>query len=199
MPESLAVVNDALEREAKALRAVRQGVAIVVQLTILVALIYLLFYRAPQVTGRSMEPQLIGGEHVLINTLAYDFRVGGSRPLVSVRLHPIARGDVVAFFHGEGDGRRLYLKRVVALPGEAVAIAGGVVTVNGRPLAEDYATTNDGAVLAVHQVGAGSIFLLGDNRTDSDDSRAFGPVEESSVIGRAVLVIWPVQHVGRVH
>ena len=142
-----------------------------------------------------MEPQLTGGEHVLIDTLAFDFRVANpmapDRPIVEIRLHPIARGDLVAFEHGAGDDRRILLKRVIGLPGDTVALVRGKVFVNGVA-AEGYPDPpGDGEDLAPTAVPEGSIYVLGDNRAQSDDSRAFGPVPVESVIGRATLVVWP--------
>jgi signal peptidase I len=152
---------------------------LLVQAAFLLGLLLLFFYRLPQVDGQSMEPQLTGGEHVLIDTLAFDFRVGNpaapDRPLVDVRLHPIARGDLVAFEHGAGDDRRILLKRVVGLAGDTIAIE------NGKSVS----------------VPAGSIYVLGDNRAQSDDSREFGPVPIESVIGRATLVVWPLARAQR--
>jgi signal peptidase I len=161
----------------------------------LLGLILLFFYRLPQVDGQSMEPQLTGGEHVLIDTLAFDFRVANpmtpDRPVVDIRLHPIARGDIVAFEHGTGDERRILLKRVVGLAGDTVAMVRGKVLVNGKPFDEQFDPPSDREELAALPVPAGSIYVLGDNRAQSDDSRAFGPVPLERVIGRATLVVWP--------
>src|SRR6202035_2018343 len=128
-------------------------------------LLLLFFYRLPQVDGQSMEPQLTGGEHVLIDTLAFDFRMAipaaPDRPLVDVRLHPIARGDLVAFEHGAGDDRRILLKRVIGLPGDTVAIVRGKVLVNGNA-ADGYPDpAGDGDDLAPTAVPVGSIYVLG--------------------------------------
>jgi signal peptidase I len=167
-----------------------------VQAVILLGLILLFFYRLPQVDGQSMEPQLTGGEHVLIDTLAFDFRVANpaapQTPLVEIRLHPIERGDLVAFEYGAGDDRRILLKRVIAVGGDTLEIVRGDVIVNGAPFRGNGDQGADRTNLASMSIPADRIFVLGDNRAQSDDSREFGPVPVESVIGRAALVVWPL-------
>ncbi len=156
-------------------------------------LLALFFIRLPQVNGHSMEPQLRSGEHVLINTIAYDLRAGGGdQPFFDVALHPIAHGDVVAFIHASDDAQQVYVKRVVGVPGDMVAISRGFVSVNGRPFAEPNGMLRDTTTMAPTRVPAGSFFVLGDNRAESDDSRAFGAVPRTAVIGRAQAVVWPL-------
>jgi signal peptidase I len=164
----------------------------------LVALASLFFIRMPQVSGHSMEPQLRADEHVLINTLAYGVHAGGGlHPLVDIQLRPIKRGDVVAFQHAVGgDGGQVYVKRVIGTAGDSVAIVRGIVVVDGRPLAEPYVSLRDGASMRAQVVPADSLFVLGDNRGASDDSRAFGSVPRTSVIGRAAFVVWPFNRAG---
>jgi signal peptidase I len=196
--EPTAVFDDLLraDRRRLALRLrLKHFAGLALQAALLLILISLFFYRLPQVDGQSMEPQLTGGEHVLIDTLAFDFRVANpmspDRPIVEIRLHPIARGDLVAFEHGAGDDRRILLKRVIGLPGDTVSTFRGKVFVNGVA-AEGYPDpSGDREDLVPVAVPAGSIYVLGDNRAQSDDSRAFGPVPVESVIGRATLVVWP--------
>lgn len=148
-----------------------------------------------------MEPQLTGGEHVLIDTLAFNLRVANpmapDAPLVDLRLHPIVRGDLVAFEHGTGDDRRILLKRVVGLGGDTVTTAHGKVYVDGAQLNGYANASGDGENLAPVAVPNGSIYVLGDNPAQSDDSRAFGPVPVESVIGRATFVVWPLTRAQR--
>lgn len=190
------------DRRRLALRRRLNHIAgLTIQAVVLLGLILLFFYRLPQVDGQSMEPQLTGGEHVLIDTLAFDFRVANpaapQNPLVEIRLHPIARGDLVAFEHGAGDDRRILLKRVIGIAGDTVAIVRGKVIVDGAPYRGTPDPSADQTDLATLSVPANSIFVLGDNRAQSDDSRAFGPVPIESVIGRATLVVWPLTRAQR--
>ncbi len=145
-----------------------------------------------------MEPQLHQGDRVMIDTLAYDLRLappgGGVTPLRDARLHSIGRGDIVAFTHAAGEGRELFLKRVVGLPGEVVRLAHGAVLID--------ATRSSGAPVpsrstgpSVVRLGRDAYYMLGDNRPESDDSRTFGPVSRSAIVGRARFVVWPLRDV----
>lgn len=192
----LAVAVD--DRRPAFFRTLRHIAALAVQAVVLVTLLLLFFLRVPQVDGHSMAPQIDAGDHVVIDTLAYSLRVerlSGGAPLADIGLRPIARGDVVAFAHGVGDDAKIYLKRVIALPGETVAIERGVVSINGAVLTEPYAPVRDLSDVAAVTVPPQSLFVLGDNRGDSDDSRSFGPIPEASVIGRAALIVWPPNRV----
>ncbi len=141
-----------------------------------------------------MRPSIESGNHVLINTLSYGVALG---PLVLTRT-PIGRGDIVAFERGHGDDAKIFLKRVIALPGEAVALSSGTVTVQGHRLHETYDLIPDRSSMDAISVPAGTVFVLGDNRAESDDSRSFGPIPQSSIIGKAIFIIWPIGHVKRI-
>ena len=192
-------VLDDLDRRASTIRALRHAGALFVQVLVLASLISLFCLRVPQVDGHSMLPQVDAGDHVLINTLSYDLRIqrpgAEGQALLDLALHPIERGDVIAFVHGTGDDSRIYLKRVIGLPGETIAIERGIVSIDGSIVAPDYEASRDAADMAPLSVPAGTYFVLGDNRGDSDDSRAFGPVPTAAIIGRAALVIWPPNRV----
>ncbi len=123
-----------------------------------------------------MLPHVQPGEVVLINTLAY-------------RFGPIERGDVVALNHDEATAQT-FLKRVVALPGERVRIANGVLYVDDRVVPERYASPDMRSVAPV-TVPAHALYVLGDNRAESEDSRTWGPIDENAVIGKAIVGIWP--------
>jgi signal peptidase I len=141
--------------------------------------------RTGQVSGYSMEPSIDSDEYVLINALAYRF----SAP---------ERGDIVAFHH-ERTGQSVYLKRVIGLPGDRIAIDRGVVSVNGTKLDESYVRFADDRSFAPVVVPANAYYVLGDNRPKSDDSRAWGFVPASDLMGRAMVGIWPFGHIGTLH
>ncbi len=127
-----------------------------------------------------MLPSLAHGESVLVVRTRF-------------RWNQLRRGDV-AVFERPGGGGGAYIKRVVGLPGEDIRIAGGRVYLDGRLLAQDYIQGADEAEDGENREwfnGPGEYFLLGDNRTDSDDSRAFGPVPEELIKGRAWFRCWP--------
>lgn len=129
-----------------------------------------------------MEPRIESGEYVLIDTLAYHF----GKP---------ARGDIVAFRHGD-DPPSVFIKRVIGLPGDRIKIRQGTVYVNGARLDEPYIRFHDTNSFVPTVVPAQSLYVLGDNRADSEDSRVFGSVPEQSLIGKAVAGIWPLPSVG---
>jgi signal peptidase I len=140
------------------------------------------FLRAPQVSGLSMEPRIHSGELVLINTLAY--RVGG-----------FARGDIVAFRH-DSPTPMTYLKRVVGLPGDHISIDRGSVRIDGKPLDEGYVRYRDVRSSPPVVVPPGGLYVLGDNRANSDDSRNWGILPAADVIGKAIVTLWPPQELG---
>lgn len=141
----------------------------------LLALLVLRFFVLERfvVEGSSMSATFEGGEHVLVNKVAY--RVGDP-----------ARGDVVVASANSVD----VIKRVVAVGGETVEVRGCVVLVDDRavlPTASGGCGPSTGPV----EVPAGHVYLLGDNRDESLDSREFGPVPVSDVVGRVDVVAWP--------
>lgn len=154
------------------------------QLAILVLLVAaMLFVRTPIVSGASMAPDIASGEYVLVNTFAY-------------RLTTPRRGDIVAF-RTDRDTRGLFIKRVVGLPGDRVEIDRGVVRVDGVKLDEPYVRYTDTRSFLTVTVPAENVFVLGDNRANSEDSRFFGPVPAGQIVGRAIAGIWPPPFIGR--
>ncbi len=165
----------------------RRVLSLILEIAVLCILVAAFFVRTPQVSGRSMAPQISSGEYVLIDTLAY--KIGAP-----------ARGDIVAFRRNEdpADGMEptTYIKRVIGLPGDRVVIRSGTVYVNGTALVEPYVRFRDHASFATVTVPPGELYVLGDNRADSEDSRVFGCISERSVIGKALAGIWPPRAVG---
>lgn len=153
-----------------------------VQLAVLAALVAAFFVRLPQVSGLSMEPHIRPGEYVLINTFAY--RIGAPR-----------RGDIVAFRH-DGDARAVFIKRVIGVSGDRIRIDRGQVFLNGVRLAEPYVRHADDRSFPEVTVAPAEVYVLGDNRAESEDSRAFGPVRDDLLIGRAVAGVWPPRMLG---
>jgi signal peptidase I len=160
----------------------RSVASLVLQFAVLSLLVAAFFMRLPEVSGRSMEPLIQSGEYVLINTFA--FRVGRPR-----------RGEIVAFRH-EGDAREVFIKRVIGLPGDRIRIDRGRVYVNGTKQDEPYVQDADDRSLPGVLVPQSSVYVLGDNRANSEDSRAFGPVSDDRLIGRAVAGVWPPSMLG---
>jgi len=147
-----------------------------------------------RVEGRSMEPSLLPNQYVLIDKL-------------TPRWAPYGRGDIVVIDPPEdfAQSRGIpFIKRVVGLPGDRVELKDGKVLVNGTALDEPYVFTEGGVRQPTDPIGGGStwivptdqLFVMGDHRGASADSRVFGPVDISHVLGRAWLGYWPIDRFG---
>ncbi|MCR4398387.1 MAG: signal peptidase I [Firmicutes bacterium] len=158
-------------------QALREALEIVVTALVLAYLIQGFVVQSWIVDGPSMEPTLQNGERLFINKFVY--RVGQPK-----------RGDIVVF-HLPRRGDRDFIKRVIGLPGETLEIRLGRVYINQQPIDEPYIRQD---VLGEHPkitIPPGQVFVIGDNRPNSHDSRAFGPVPINLIRGRAFVVYWP--------
>lgn len=129
----------------------------------------------------SMAPTLKINDRVLVNKLSY-------------RLHDIHRGDVVVFRSVPGDGAtKDLIKRVIGLPGETVESQNGHILINGQVLKEPYLGPDvvTGPLEKI-TIPAGHYWVMGDNRPNSRDSRFFGAISKSLIIGRAFVRVWPL-------
>jgi signal peptidase I len=137
-----------------------------------------------RVEQQSMEPTVRPDQYVLVDKL-------------TPRLTGYRRGDIIVFEPPADwvDPGTEFIKRVVGLPGEHLDIVGGHVLINGVPLSEPYlpagVVTGATGTQQAWTIPAGEVFVMGDNRPDSADSRVFGPVPISAITGRALLRYWP--------
>lgn len=161
---------------------------IVVALSIFVV-IYLFLMQPHEIKGSSMEPNFYNSEYILTDKISY-------------RLHAPTRGDVVIFKAPENPDVD-YIKRVIGLPADRIKIQNGSVYLNGEKLREDYLRDQTylppGSYMAEGveiTIPGGKLFVMGDNRPHSSDSRRFGPVPFDAIIGRAFLRYWPVTSFG---
>lgn len=149
------------------------------------------------ISGPSMESTLYSNNRVLVNKMSY-------------KLHSIHRGDVVVFDRVTTNGSTVthddLIKRVIALGNDSIEVKGCEVFVNGVVVNEPYLDKNDVQQpdlgdrcrvvdMPKMTVPRGEIFVMGDNRPESFDSRSFGPIPESLVVGRAFAVIWPFSRI----
>ena len=163
--------------QAEATRRRRpSGVAVGFALIAALVLVRIFVAEPFRIPSQSMEPTLRPGDQTLVNKLS------GDAP---------DRGDLVAF-HAPRTGEIL-LKRVVAVGGDTVGLEDGVLVVDGRQVREPYADPKaiDSVYFGPVKVRPGTIFVMGDNRANSDDSRDFGAVPTDRIIGRAVARVWP--------
>jgi signal peptidase I len=164
------------------------------------------------IPSESMTNTLKVGDRVLVNKLVY-------------HLHPPRRGDIIVFadphpavvahrnvvsgfWHWLTEGLGVssnpdkdFIKRVIGLPGETVEMNNGIVTIDGKPLREPYLNPyRDLRAFGPYKVPEGTLFVMGDNRANSSDSRfGLGPIPMDKVIGRAFVIIWPPSRVGWLH
>jgi signal peptidase I len=144
-----------------------------------VALLVRMFVIEPfYVNGPSMEPAFYTGDRLILNKFAY-------------RNAEPKRGDIIIFRYPRHPDQD-FIKRVVAVGGESVEIRMGRLYINGQLYDETYPTRSSIASYPRTEVPRGSVFVLGDNRSNSEDSRYFGFVPLSSVIGKAWCIYWPI-------
>jgi signal peptidase I len=125
----------------------------------------------------SMVPTLVEGDRVLVNRFVYRY----AEP---------ERGDIVVFHPPFATGED-YIKRVVAVGGDTIEVRDGGLYVNGALQDEPYLPEQMNGGLRAEQVPVGHVFVMGDNRNMSGDSRVFGPVSQDALVGRAFLIYWP--------
>ncbi|MDG2904091.1 MAG: signal peptidase I [Acidimicrobiales bacterium] len=180
-------------------RAALEWGAVIVGALVMALLVKAFLFQAYYIPSPSMEPTLGEGDRIIVNKVSY-------------RLHDVNRGDLVVFEAPEGTGGvDDLIKRVVGLPGEFIRVANGRVLIDNGMLLEPYLPLQDGtAGLSTSancanlpgdvdgcRVPPGHVFVLGDHRTNSRDSRFFGPIPEDSIRGRAFLRIWPLGEMRR--
>ncbi len=177
--------------------------------TLLLALLIFLAVRATvqnfKVEGRSMLPSLDNGQYIIVNKLAYaQFDMGlfdflpfydaGENSTHHLFGSP-ERGDVVVFEAPKYPDRD-FIKRIIGVPGDKVEIRSGVVYINDEPINESYTQGATNCPCGPWYIEEGHYFVLGDHRNNSSDSRQFGPIEESSIIGKTWFSYWPLSDVG---
>lgn len=181
-PQKPETDNQVLETMGRWLREVLETIIPAV----LIALVINLFLaQATQVYGQSMEPNLHHSQRLVVEKISYHF-------------HGPRRGDVVVL-RSPQQNSELLIKRVIGLPGEKVEIHDGLVYIDGVPLAEPYLTHGTAGYQAPIVVPPLHVYVLGDNRNFSNDSRSFGPVPLENIVGRAWLSYWPLTQAGFVH
>ena len=173
-----------------------EWVLVIVGAILLALVVKVFLLQAFYIPSLSMSPTLRVGDRVLVNKLRY-------------RLHDVNRGDVIVFERPASETSSTIpdlIKRVVGLPGESISFIDGAVYVDGKRLDESY--LSDGTVTSSANapnkctaeapcvVPSGQVWVMGDNRSDSKDSRYFGSIDESTIVGRAFVTVWPLGRFG---
>lgn len=172
------------------------------------------------IPSESMSPTLVVGQRLLVDRFSHN--VGGDPELgdITVFMPPPSAGSSTGqcAIAGEGpsyaggpdsdrscsravpgEGPRAFVKRIVGMPGDRIAVQDGHVVRNGRRTSEPFVTPCGGGPecdLGEIDIAAGRYFLMGDNRGNSADSRYWGPVAREQIIGRAVVTYWPIGRIG---
>jgi signal peptidase I len=164
------------------LRALREVAETVIPAVVIALVINLFLAQATQVLGQSMEPNLHSTQRVVVEKVTYRF------------LHGPRRGDIVVIdLPGQTE---MLIKRVVGLPGESVEVRNGQVYIDGEALDEPWTVRPGGGNYGPQTIPPLRVFVMGDNRGASNDSRSFGPVAIEHVVGHAWFSYWPPEYVG---
>lgn len=170
-------------------------------LALLVLMVLQLAVRNFKVEGSSMVPALEGGQYLVVDQVSFFkfdwerfsraipfWRAEAVEPEFAFRVPE--RGEIIVF-HYPVNPDKDFVKRVVGLPGETVAVRNGTVYVDGVGLAEPYLERRDRSNARPLVLGDGEYYVIGDNRPNSNDSRSWGAVPEENIVGRVMLVYWP--------
>jgi len=172
------------------LRLTREVLETIVPAVLIALLINLFLAQATRVYGQSMEPNLHTDQRLIVEKLSYN-------PLLrqTFGINGPKRGDVIVLGL-ENQGNELLIKRVIGLPGDTVEIRDSRVFVNGQTLTEPYLADVTAGYYGPIIVPPLHVFVLGDNRNFSNDSRSFGTIPIKDVVGRAWFSYWPPDQVG---
>ena len=177
-------------------RWIKEAVIVVVIAVLVAVLLRAFVVQTFFIPSGSMEPTLKIGDRILVNKLSY-------------HLHGVDRGDVVVFSRPPTEdcgGAQVndLVKRVIGLPGDVVSLSGGYVYIDGKRLDETWLPSSEQGVTVPGPAGNNSnlarpyrvptdnYFVMGDNRTDSCDSRYWGPIAKSLIVGKVELRVWPI-------
>jgi len=186
------VVKQSAEPETSGWRKLVNENVRLVAIALVIAITVRLFIAEPRfIPSPSMVPTLAVGDRLLVEKVSY-------------HLHPPVQGDIVVFepppqLQEYGyTASQAFIKRVIGLPGQTVQVTDGKVYVDGKPLAEGYILEAPAYEMPPVEVPVDSLFVMGDNRNDSNDSHVWGFLPVQNVIGRAALRFWPLEKAGTV-
>ena len=165
-------------------KAILLDVLETILLTIVIYAILSTFIGRFKVLSVSMEPNLYEGQYLLISKQTH-------------KIWPLKRGDVIVF-HFPRNPKKNYIKRVIGLPGEKVELRNGKLYINGQFTPEPWIAEQPRGNFAQRQIGENEYFVMGDNRNNSSDSRAWGSVSSQHIIGKALFCYWPVEYWGTI-
>ncbi len=161
-------------------------------MTILILILALLVknfvFSTTTVDGSSMEPTFSTNERLLINK-------------IGLRISDLSYGDIIEFKNPYNDEDYDYIKRIIALEGDIVEIKDYNIYINGNKIVESYIKEKDSTSFfndSYWEIGSNEVFVLGDNRNRSQDSRIFGPIKKTSIVGVASYRLLPLKKFGKI-
>ncbi len=187
-------LDESRPRKSLAYKQIVEWVVVVGVALVVAVFLRIFLLQQYYIAGPSMETTMFSDNRVLVNKLAY-------------RLGEIERGDVVVFDRALMNGSEVehddLIKRVVGLAGETISIKDCVVLINGEALPEPYLPKRDSILseldercgvveMSETKLAMDEVFLMGDNRPQSFDSRMFGAINQNLIIGQAFILIWPI-------
>ncbi len=180
--------------------ALREWIESIIIAFILAAVIRTFVVQAFKIPTGSMRPTLLEGDIILVNKFLYGARI----PFTDLRLPEVRnpqRGDCIVFIYPENP-KKDFIKRLVGLPGEVLEIRSGTIFINGKPVLDPVFSkiyyynkgdlAEEGKVTVIPQ---DNYFVLGDNSASSQDSRYWGFVPKKNILGKAILIYWPLKRV----
>ncbi len=186
---------DAPAANPRPTRWIKEAIIVVVVAVLVAILLRTFVVQTFFIPSGSMEPTLQVGDRILVNKLSY-------------HLHGVDRGDIVVFSRPPAEncgGPEVndLVKRVIGLPGDVVSLSGGNVYIDGKRLNESWLPTSEQGITVAgppgnssnlaqpYRIPANDYFVMGDNRTDSCDSRYWGPITRSLIVGKVEVRVWP--------
>lgn len=151
-------------------------------LTIVIYAVLSTFIGRYKVLSVSMKPTLHEGEYLLISKQTH-------------KIWPLKRGDIIVFRYPRNLEKN-YIKRLIGLPGETVELRGGKLYIDGELTPEPWLVSESRGPTGKWQLGEDEYFVMGDNRSNSSDSRTWGPIHSAHIIGKAIFRYWPPQAFG---
>ncbi len=172
-------------------RAIGEWVGVLVLALLAAFVVRAFIFQTFYIPSGSMEPTLQIGDRIVVSKLSY-------------RIHAPGRGDIIVFHAPPREQSACadpqikdLVKRVIGLPGETISSRGNQVLINGKPIAQPwFPATALGPAIEPQTIPANQYFVMGDNRTNSCDSRMWGTLPRTDIIGHVVLRIWPINRIG---
>jgi signal peptidase I len=164
----------------------------IVLIGLVLAIIIRIFIAEPRfIPSESMSPTLSTGDRLVVEKVSYYFTKPHDHDIVVFA--PPPQLQILGY-----DQDQAFIKRIIAHGGETLAVREGIVYVNEKPVTEDYILDTPKYNLETIEVPEGYVFVMGDNRNNSNDSHIWGFLPQENIIGKAIFTFWPLEHLGKI-